>query len=389
MERYITCGTLIDGSGADPVPQAVIRLADGVIAEISAEEGVRPPAGAEVLDLSDSWVLPGLVDCHGHLGINMGTPASLLAEPPLIDVVWAVRNARQALRYGITTYRDLGERAGVDFLLKRSIDEGIIPGPRLLVSGEWLCITGGHGWRWGGEVDGVDGVRQAVRAREKAGSDLIKIMATGGIADEKGGPLAPAFTRDEVKAIVEEASRVGKKVAAHAYGGEGARVAIEAGVASIEHGTYLTEADLEQIAARGIFLVPTISWLETYLGKHGPPPDAPQWKLERIKEAYGRVGHLLENARRIGVRVALGQDTRHESLADEMAALTAGGYSAMEAIQAATKWGAELCGLEDQIGTIEVGKLADLIAVKRNPLSDLTALKQVATVVKRGVVQEV
>lgn len=376
----ILCEGLIDGTGRAPLSDVLIEVEGERIKAIRA--GKEAPKGEEVIDLRGYVVLPGIVDCHDHLGIDAGDEVAQAKEPLAYTAIKGVRNARQMLHAGITTLRDCGEQDHVDFSWRRAIGEGLMEGPDVLVAGRFITRTGGHGWFYGNEVDGPIGVRIAVRRELKAGADFIKIMITGGMSTPGSRPLVAEFTREEIAAAVDEAHRAGRKIAAHVHGGDGAAWAIEYGVDSIEHGVYLTEEQLAAMARRGIFLVATTGLIHAVMADPSSPPEY----REKLASARDQVIRVLAQARELGVRVAIGGDTYHGHPADELATLISAGYTPLEAIRAATSAGAELCGLADAAGTIEPGKLASIIAVEGDPLSDVESVGKVVFVMKRGTV---
>lgn len=378
--RYVLCGRLIDGAGAVPLLDQVLEIEGERIVAIHARGGWAPPPGAEVIDCSDRTVLPGLIDCHEHLCLDMGDEASQCAQSDAWLTITSVVNARRILESGITTMRDVGEKNFIDVHMKRAIDAGLIPGPRLLISGQPIIRTGGHGHFLGRETDGVDDMRKAVREQLKQGVDWIKIMVSGGNSTLGSSPTSQEFSDDEIRACVDEAHRAGRKVVAHLHGGPGLRVAVEAGVDTVEHGAFLTEEDLALLAERSVWLVSTVG-----VGMAvARDPKAPAHYRAKAQTALSRRIKMLAQARKAGVKVAVGNDTHHCRTDVEVAMLIEGGFSPMEAIQCATIRGAELCGLADQLGSLEVGKLADLIAVEGDPLQDPAALGQVGLVMKGG-----
>jgi imidazolonepropionase-like amidohydrolase len=284
---------------------------------------------------------------------------------------------------GITTVRTMGEKNALDVSLEKAIEAGWLIGPRLVKGCQSIARTGGNAWFIGIEADGVDGVRRAVRKQVKAGADVIKIMLTGGGATEYGDPLWAEYSDEEIIAAIEEAHRCHKKIAAHALGGPAARTAIEHGVDSIEHGVYLTEEDLKLMAQNGVFLVVNVGTYATMVG-HSRTPDAPAYfkrKCALIEKQYPRT---IELAKKYGVKVAFGGDTYHADPKTELEGLVKAGFTHEEALRAGTLWAAELLGMDDRIGSVEPGKLADLIAVEGDPMRDVSVVAKVAAVMKGG-----
>ena len=384
MTNALRCARLIDGTGAPPRDGVVVLVEDGHIREIVPANGWSPGDTVEsTIDLAGT-VMPGMVDAHDHVCFDATDPKDLLRrESDAWSVLRAAGNARRILEAGITTLRDMGEKNHIDILLRDAIAQGVIPGPHLLVSGQALTITGGvQSWFPGGEVDSVVEVRKAVRRQAKAGVDQIKMFATGSAATTAVDPLAPCFSREEIAAAVEEAHRTGRKIAVHCHGGQAADDAVDVGVDSIEHGAFLTDEVLRAMAARGTFLVLTSGYAHVIAADPGATP-AMRERCERMIEAYART---TRRARELGVRIAIGNDENHGQNVLEMRNLVAAGYTAMEAIQAATIWGAQLCGVADVAGTIEPGKRADVIAVDGDPLRDIDAVGSVNFVIKAGTV---
>ncbi|PYN56476.1 MAG: amidohydrolase family protein [Candidatus Rokuibacteriota bacterium] len=393
--QVIRVGTLIDGSGAPPVRDASVVIDNGRIEAVTtADPSGRRPAGAEtgvdVIDASRLTAVPGLIDCHDHLSFHGYELAKRwgLDEP---QSTWHLRTAtiaRQILESGYTAVRDAG---GLDAGFGLAIRDGLITGPRLVVSLAIISPTGGLGDRVSPSghtppgshdpsvppsvADGVEAVRATVRTMVRAGADVIKCATTGGASSRAGhGPRDRAFTLDEMKALVDEAHLLGRRVMCHAVGGPGLRVAIEAGVDSIEHGCYLDE-DRELIpmmAERRIAFVPTLTVYEYHRESQAP----------HVRErARALRAHHLESVGRAlaaGVNVVAGTDAGghgHPHNALELEHLVAAGLTPMQALQAATSRAAACLGLEHEIGTIEKGKWADLILVDGDPLKDVRVLQ--------------
>ncbi len=375
----VFCGQLIDGTGAAAVKNAVVEVGGERIARVRGAVTGEAPGGGDV-DLRHYSVIPGLIDCHDHLAIDAGDEVAQSKEPIAYSVIKGVATARRMLRSGITTLRDVGEQEHIDISWRRAIQQGLMEGPDILVSGQFIARTGGHGWFFGNEVDGADAVRASVRKQIKAGVDLIKIMITGGMSTPGSVPTVAEYTKEEIEAAVDEAHRAGKKIAAHVHGGSGATVAILAGIDSVEHGGYLTEEQQKLMVEKGTYLVATTGLVKGILND----PAAPSSYIEKIKAGIERTNNMLARARKLGVKVAVGGDTWHARTVDELETLVKVGYTNMEAIQCATGNGADLCGLLDSVGTVEAGKLANLVAVDGDPLADIHVLENVRFVMKRG-----
>jgi imidazolonepropionase-like amidohydrolase len=344
---------------------------------------IEPRAGRALpncFDLSSCTVIPGLIDCHDHLGVDIGDEVAQSKEPLGYTAIKGVKNARDMLRAGITTLRSVGEQYHLDVSWRRAVQEGLMDGPDLLICGEFIARTGGHGWFFGNEVDGVESIRKSVRRQIKAQVDWIKIMITGGMSTPGSVALMAEYSDEEIAVCIEEAHRANRKVAAHVHGGPGASAAIRHGVDSIEHGTYLTDEQLKMMVEKGTWLVSTAGFC------HGlvTMPGMPDFYVQKGKKALEAAIDLLRRAREHGVRVAFGGDTYHAHPVVDMEKLVEAGYSPMQAIQIATRDAAELCGLSSVVGTIELGKRANIIAVRDNPLERIAAVGEVCFVMKGG-----
>ena len=355
------------------------------------------PAGAQVVDLGKLTVLPGLIDCHTHLTFSPALigPARLHMSVPR-EALLGARNARVTLEAGFTTVRNVAAHGYADLALRDAINAGDVPGPRVLASGPALSITGGHfdenflapqyHYSSDGVADGVAGVTAKVRENIKYGADVIKFMATGGVLSEGDDPALEQYSPEEMRAIVETAHGLGRKVAAHAHGALGIRNAVLAGVDSIEHGTYINEDCIRLMKEHGTYLVPTVyllDWFPEHAGQLGMTPGV----LEKARVVMRLAGANIGAAMRAGVKVAFGTDAAvypHGLNAHEFAAMTRLGLTPLQAIQAATVNAADLLGWPDRVGTLEEGKFADLIAVDGDPLADVTVLERVAFVMKDG-----
>ena len=372
------CGTLVDGTGAPPQHDMDIVIDGSRIASIRHQSDF-PPSGT-VVDGRDYTVIPGLIDAHDHLGFDMGDEHAQTLESDVWTSIKATHNARRCLQSGITTLRDVGEKHHLDIFWRDALSRGLMVGPRLLIAGQFLTITGGHAWYAGVEVDDVADVKRAVRSEAKHGVDLIKLMVTGGAGTKGTEPLSPAFSEDEIKAAVSEAARLGLPVAVHAYGGPAIRWCVEAGVRSIEHGSFCTDDELALMAERDCFLVATVGVIQAV----SVSPDVPAHMREKCKEIAEVYMNTLVRAKSAGVRVAIGTDGNHARLDTEMSALREAGFSGMEVVQAATLTGAAVCKLEDQVGSIEAGKVADLVALEGDPIQDVRSLERVRWVIHEG-----
>ncbi|MEU0520356.1 amidohydrolase family protein [Streptosporangium sp. NPDC006007] len=388
MTRVIRCGQLIDGTGADPVDDMTIVVDDdGIIVEVG--RNVSPPAGATVTDASGYTVLPGLIDCHVHLVTLAGrTLAERLATPYSLGVAEGYLNAGKMLRAGFTTVRDL---SGMPLGGKMALDRGLFPGPHLKIAVAALSQTAGHGDQTTLSgvctqvpdpehpltvVDGADQVRRAARELLRAGADQIKIYTSGGVMSDHGGPGTVGFSPEEVAAAVQVAHTAGKPVAAHAISAGGIRLAVEAGVDSIEHGMFLDDDTIAEMVRRGTYLVPTLLapvWIRRRAERQpGSVPSHMLAKVETVVEAHT---DSFRRAVQAGVRIAFGTDTGvvpHGFGAEELELMVRYGMTPMAALVSATKTAAELTGVAGQTGTLTVGKRADLLIVAGDPLADIT-----------------
>ncbi|MNM29789.1 imidazolonepropionase [compost metagenome] len=382
VSTIVVCGLLIDGNGDEPLRNRAISINDGMIEWVKPAETLGPEV-ENVIDLSHLTVLPGLIDCHDHLGVDLGDEEAQCREPIEYISIRCVKNAKDILRAGITTMRSVGEKDRTGPMMKRAIQEGLVQGPRLVVAGRNIVRTGGHAHFLGLEADGPDELRAAVREEIKNGADLIKIMVSGGLSTLGSDVLAAEFAEDEIKAVIEEAHRRGRKVAGHCHGGPGTTVAVKAGIDSIEHGIYLTEDEIQLMVEHGTYLVVTAGVILAIRDQ----PDVPAFMKEKLKDDTEIMFRTIASTKGTGLKIAVGTDEIHGELYKEMEYLTKAGYTPMEALLAGTKNGADLCGMADRLGTLEAGKYADLIAVEGNPLEDFSILKEVSFVMKAGVIE--
>lgn len=375
----IHCGTLIDAVRPEPLAKRTVVVEDGRIARVEA--GFTAPAdGDAVLDWSEHVIIPGLFDCHDHLTMDFEDADDPQDGLAVYLTARAARNCRRLLKAGITTMRDLGAKDSLNIPIKRAVQAGLIKGPDVITSGRMIVRTGYPEWPICREASGPEGFRNAVRLERKAGAELCKLMVTGSVAGEGTTPEAEEMRQDEIEAAITEAHALGLKVAAHAYGGPAATNAILAGVDFIEHGAWLKPSDLEEMARRGTWLVVTYG-VFPYIVEL---PNLPDWMKEKARGAMAKYLSTLALVKQAGVRVATGGDGYHADPAVEIKALRDGGFSPMEALQAATRNGAEVCGMGKTKGTVEAGKIADLVALGGDPLADPMAVRDVRAVVKAG-----
>ncbi|HMZ06887.1 MAG TPA: amidohydrolase family protein [Anaerolineales bacterium] len=375
--------TLIDGTGAKPVEHSAIAIEDDKIIFTGSMENWHVPEGKSVqeFDMTGRTILPGLIDCHVHIAAEC-LPDSTMNGPWGWTTLIMLKHAQNTLSAGITTIRDVGGRHHLEFSLRKAVEAGLFVAPRMSLAGKLLSITcAGSEWYDGmyREADGVEEVRKAAREQLKAGADLIKVLATGAVLSPGEKPGAATFELEEIRAAVVEAQKVGKIVAAHAHGIEGIRNAVEAGAKTIEHGTYLSQDPLvmERMAKENIFLVPTLK--AGYDVIYGDRPGIPQWIMEKSKETQEDAMRSIRKAYEMGVPIAMGTDAAtpynfHGENAMELYYMSQAGISTMDCIVASTKNAAKALGWDSRIGTLEAGKLADLLIVKKNPLDDLRSL---------------
>jgi imidazolonepropionase-like amidohydrolase len=304
------------------------------------------------------------------------------------NVLVAANHARSTLEAGVTSVRDLGGAQGIDFGLKKAVREGLVPGPRMLVSGRVLCMTGGHGHFMGLEVDGPDEVRKGARQQLKAGADVVKVMATGGVMTPGVEPGSAQLTYEEIRAAVEEAEKAGKLTATHAQGTAGIKNAVRAGIQSVEHGFYLDEEAIDMMLERGTAFVPTLAALY-HIVEAGTEAGIPTFVVEKAKRAEQAQLESVRQAWEAGVSIGAGNDggtpfNLAGNLASELECLVAAGLSPAEALDSAHQTAAKLLGVADRLGTIEPGKLADLIVLDGDPLAEISAVRQVYLVVQGG-----
>ena len=385
-----------DGGFSSPTDVAV---EDGRVAAVGA--GLKAAGDASAYDLSGLWLMPGVFDCHVHVAVSTMDDRELLRTPVSYGVLEAGVNLRRTLDAGVTHVRDAG---GCDAGVKRAVEEGLVPGPRLQLSNELLSQTGGHGdmysERLGVEpdplykgilatVDGVDDMRLAVRRQLRAGADWIKLCTSGGVLTPHDTPYDVGFTADEIAAAVDEAARRNKPVMTHAHGGEGIDLAVAAGVRSIEHGTLLTERQATAMAKAGCWLVPTLTiirdLIDSVVPADGQKPLAPPYALQKVLELQDRFGESVRIARAAGVRIAAGTDfidrRQHGRNLEEIAHLREAGMPVEEALLAATAGGAELCGVSHLYGRIAPGYTFDALVLGEDP-SDVSVFRRRETVLE-------
>jgi imidazolonepropionase-like amidohydrolase len=402
--KMIKASNIIDCQGRQPRQYKNIVIEGKTIKWMGDEDQYNGQRPDSIIDLSGYTLLPGLIDCHLHTSFD--------GEPNYYDIVLkqttpyrtlkSFHNALKDLKAGFTTIRVMGEKSHLDIALRDAIEEGIVEGPRVVAAGQNITVTGGHADLWltpeikyteglgGIIVDGPEAFQRAVRIQVKYGADLIKLVVTGGIMSAGGDPGRAYIRPEEVQAAVNEAHFLGKKVAAHCHGAPGARIAVEAGCDTIEHGIYLAKDPdvIELMAEKKVFLVPTLS---ADVPQHKDLKDLPDFYIKKRLEARKYRQKSFQAALDAGVPIATGTDAgspdnHHGDNATELELMVGAGMAPIDVIIAATKVSSACVGLEAKIGTLEVGKFADIIAVKEDPVANISALKNVAFVMKEGTI---
>jgi imidazolonepropionase-like amidohydrolase len=396
--------SLIDGVSDKPMEKVSIIVEDDKIAEVAAGY-VRPGEGDELVDLTRQTVMPGLMDMHTHLQSEFSRD-SYSEEFFLNPTDYAIRStvhAKRTLMAGFTTVRDVGDDGMVTISLRNAINQGLVVGPRIFTSGKAIATTGGHadptnGWRADlrgdpgpkeGVINGPDEARKAVRERYKEGADLIKITATGGVLSLAKSGQNPQFTDEELAAIVDAARDYGFTVAVHAHGAEGMKRAVEAGVTSIEHGTYMTDEVMRLMKKNGTYYVPTILAGVTVAERAQEEDFLPEIVRPKAAAIGPAIIGTFTKAYKAGVKIAFGTDSgvsRHGDNWKEFVLMTDAGMPPMKAIQCATIEAARLLRIDDRLGSVEKGKIADLVAVEGNPLEDMSLMGKIGFVMKAGVI---
>lgn len=408
MTTVIKNGQLVDGNGGEPIPEGLLVIEGNEIVFAGEEAEYTLKGNEEVVDAQGGTILPGFIDTHVHLIFEFGPVQKRLETPFSYNFYQATKYLKNTLDAGITSARDAG---GLDLGVKKAIEDGLIEGPRVQISVGALTITGGHGdsynfsgqsvelfpnypGRPDGIADGVEEVRKKTREMLRAGADVVKVHATGGVLSPTDHPEFTQFSYEELKVMVEEAQfRKGRKVMAHAQGTEGIKNAVLAGIHSIEHGIYLDDEVIELMKERGTFMVPTlfapVSVLE--LAEEAGMPES---SVNRAKEAIEAHKESFTKAHKAGVKIAMGTDAGvmpHGTNLRELELMVDGGMTPMESIVATTKTAAECLGWEENLGTLEKGKLADVVIAKGNPLEDIASLQDnqnISFVMKDGSVKK-
>ncbi|CDG64189.1 MAG: hypothetical protein PWQ15_90 [Methanobacterium sp.] len=401
---FIKNGTLIDGNGGKPLENAGVLIKDQQILNVGVEDSIKlPHEKIKYIDAKEGFILPGFIDCHVHMmftGFRFEDP---LYTPLSLYFYQATVNLKKTLNAGVTTVRDAGM---ADFGVKTAVQQGIITGPRLQISVMPLSISGGHfdlQLKSGHQVkttypglpeavcDGKDEVRKRVREVLRAGADVVKVMVTGGVISANDSPEHPQFTLEELQIIVEEASFRGLGVMAHAHGSQGVKNALKSGIRSIEHGTYLDTECINLLLETDSWMVPTMLVHQINMEKL-EAGELPEFSQEDTRNVYYKNQESVQKALKAGVKMVMGTDSGigpHGQNLRELGLLCKAGMDPMEALQAGTKHASELLGWQDRIGTIEPGKLADVVICATNPLTDIQSLgnpDNIQVVLKEGTI---
>lgn len=402
----IHAGRMIDTAHKQVRERVSIVIKDARIA--SVEDGFASPTDAEIIDLSRATVLPGMIDCHKHLTAHLGGGSylqDLVTENVTDSAFYAAANARTTLLNGFTSVRDVGARATVDVSLKKAIEKQLVVGPRVWAAGEIIGPTGGHSDAANGVAEGIsspewsasivdsaDQARHVVREHRRSGTDLIKIVPSGGVGSVGDDPKLQLMTNDEIKSVIDTAHSLGMKVAAHAHGKTAIDNCARLGIDSIEHGTYADQESFELMKQHGTYLVPTVYVAYSLFQTAKQHPDQlPPHIIAKIQVIEPIIQAMFSNAYRAGVKIAMGTDSFGNfrggfTPAKELTEMVRLGMSPMDALAASTVNAADLIGDSPDIGSIEPGKFADLIAVSGDPLKDITEMERIAFVMKGGVV---
>lgn len=387
-EFVVKAGTFIDGTGAEPKKDVAVFVKDGKVEKLGTYADI--PSGAKTYDYSNKTVMPGLINCHVHIDmVAEGDPMAIGARATKVDkVISMMKNMEETLQSGVTTVRSLGSGDGYDIEMRNAVNRGDWVGPTILAAGKNLCMTGGHGWSMAYEVDSPAEARKAARDTLKKGADVVKIMATGGVMTPGIEPGSPQMTTEEMAAAVEEAHKAGKKTATHAQGTQGIKNALDAGLDTIEHGIFLDDETIQQMKDQGTYLVATliapIAIIEA--GVEKGVPDYAVRKSIYCKEAHEQ---SFRNAYKAGVKIATGTDSgtpfnSHAKIYRELELMNDFGMSPMEVVVASTKTAAEACDIAENYGTLEAGKMADMIVLNENPVDNIQTFRDVQDVFKHG-----
>ena len=381
---FFTNGNILDVVN-ESIYSGSILTEDGVITAVGAD--LTAPADAEVVDFGGGFVSPGLFNCHTH--ILMSGQADQGGERGDAQVIWeGLENCKKLVQSGVTFIRDVGGAKYYDIQLRDMAKKGVILAPEMLVSGKNICMTGGHGWKDGREADGPEDCRKAAREQLRAGADVVKLMATGGVLTQGVEPGSPQLTEDEMRAAIEEAHKRGAKTATHAQGMVGIKNALRAGIDSIEHGFYLDEWCYNWMKEHGTYFVPTLSamyWIKV----NGVAAGIPAWAVEKVERCFAAHQASFLGAYEAGVKIALGTDAGtpfnfHDKTAYEMVLMVENGMEPWDAIKTGTVNAAELCGVLEDHGTIEPGKTANFTVYGGDPVADIKQVMDCCMTVIKG-----
>src|SRR5258705_1262105 len=393
----IKAGRLVDVRSGRVLTDQAILIEGDRIKQVGPAQSIQVPAGARVIDLSNATILPGLIDCHTHLTLEPGQTGyeSMGISIPR-EALFGAKTAKLTLEAGFTTVRNVAAHGYTDVALRDAINAGDVPGPRIDAAGPAIGVTGGHmdnsllapEYHHSSEsvADGVPAAIAKVREEVKYGADVIKISATGGVLSKGDSPEATQFSDEEIRAIVIEAHRLGRKVAAHAHGAAGIKQAVLAGVDSIEHASFIDDDAIRLMKEKGTYLVPTI-YLGDWFMENYQRIGVPEFMVEKAKVVMPAARQNIARAFKAGVKVAFGTDAAvypHGLNGREFSVMVKRGLTPMQSIQAATVNAADLLGWSDRVGSIEAGRFADIIAVNGDPIADVTVLEHVAFVMKSG-----
>jgi imidazolonepropionase-like amidohydrolase len=400
MHTVLKGATIIDGRHADPLKSAVLIFKRTKIVAVGTESKVIIPQDSILYDLSGHFVIPGLIDCHIHMDLH--GMADTFQENLVEDKLRAIRSAQemaQTLRAGYTTVRNLGSVNGIDFAVRQAIADGWVKGPRILTSGKIICMTCSGTEYFSGMyrvADGVDENRKAAREQLKAGADVLKVMATGAIMNPGGVPGASQLDVAEMQSVVAEGAKLGIPTAAHAHGAQGIKNAIRAGVATIEHGTMADDEAIEMMAQQNVFLVPTLL-VDDLIRSAGEKDQVPAFMVEKAERIKALRHRVLKKAISAGVKIAMGTDAGtpfnfhgHNSIELDLY-VKEKLMTPFQALQTATQNAAQAIGMSDRLGTLEKGKRADCVVLKKNPLEDISCLKDlnnITMVFRDGILQK-
>jgi imidazolonepropionase-like amidohydrolase len=392
MATIFRNGNVIVGTG-ELIEKGTVATNGDMVTFVGPTKKIKPSKKDKVFDISRKTILPGLIDAHVHFCLD-GSPdpmTSISKDSTPGLTLKAAHHAQQTLEAGVTTVRDMGGRDYIDLAIRDGIESGLLQGPRMICSGKLICMTGGHGWQFGREASGIDGVREAVREQLKMGVNFIKLIATGGVMTKGVDPGATQLTLEELMAGVEEARKAGRRTATHAQGTEGIKNSLWAGINSIEHGFFLDDEAIELMLEKNAYLVPTLN-APYQIIRGGVKGGVPRYAVEKSKAVMKSHFQSVRRAYKSKIPIAMGTDAGtpfncHGENPKEMELLVKAGMTPMEAIVATTKIASEVLGLEKKVGTLEKGKLADLVVVDGDPLRDIRLLQEkdnILAIMKEG-----